>query len=92
MPIINETNETLFNFPCMFPLKIMGLTQDNFAPTVTQIIQQYAPDFDPATMEMRPSKTGKYLSLTCSIRATSKNQLDDLYRILSSHPLIKTVL
>jgi uncharacterized protein len=87
-----EEKESLLEFPCAFPLKIMGLTHDALAQTVLEIVQRHAPDYDGATMEMRASSTGKYLSLTCTVNATSKPQLDDLYRELSSHPLVKVVL
>ena len=85
-------NETLLDFPCAFPLKIMGLANPSLAQTVLEIVLRHAPDFAGATMEMRASSGGKYLSLTCTINATSKPQLDALYRELSSHPLVKVVL
>jgi hypothetical protein len=84
--------DTLLEFPCDFPLKVMGAAQDGFAQAVADVVRKHAPDFDAATMEMRPSKAGNYLSLTCTIRATSKEQLDALYRELTSHPLVKIVL
>ncbi len=83
---------TLLEFPCDFPLKIMGATRDDFAQTIVTVVLKHAPDFDPAGVTMRPSKAGNYLSLTCTIRATSKAQLDALYRELSSHPLVRVVL
>ena len=70
----------------------MGLTSHALAQTVLEIVQRHAPDFDGATMGMRASSGGKYVSLTCTINATSKPQLDALYRELSSHPLVKVVL
>jgi len=84
--------ETLLEFPCDFPLKIMGATRDDFAQAIVAVVLRHAPDFDPAGVAMRPSKAGNYLSLTCTIRATSKAQLDALYRELSSHPWVKVVL
>ena len=87
-----ETRDTLLEFPCAFPLKIMGLADDALAQTVLEVVLRHAPDFDGAAMEMRASSTGKYVSLTCTINATSKPQLDALYRALSSHPLVKVVL
>ncbi len=84
--------ETLLEFPCDFPLKIMGKREDSFAQTVAEVVRRHGPDFDPATMEMRPSSKGNYLALTCTVRATSKPQLDELYRELSSHPMVKVVL
>ncbi len=88
----SDTRDTLLEFPTDFPLKIMGATVDGFAQTVLEVVQRHAPDFDGTRMEMRPSKGGKYLSLTCTIRATSKAQLDALYIELSSHPMVKVVL
>ncbi len=82
----------LLAFPCEFPIKIMGLTQKGFAQAVIEIVARHAPDFDPATMEMRPSREGKYLSLTCTIRAVSREQLDALYRDLCDHPMVTMVL
>ena len=84
--------ETLLEFPCDFPIKVMGAKHDGFAQAICAVVLRHAPDFDAATMEMRPSKAGNYLSLTCTVRATSKTQLDALYRELSGHPLVKVVL
>ena len=94
MPEIPDepTQDTLLEFPCAFPIKIMGLSNDALAQTVLDIVHRHAPDFDGATMEMRASSGGKYISLTCTINATSKPQLDALYRELSGHPLVKVVL
>jgi putative lipoic acid-binding regulatory protein len=84
--------DTLIEFPCDFPIKVMGKATDGFAQAIAEVVLKHAPDFDAATMEMRPSKAGNYLSLTCTIRATSQVQLDALYRELTSHPLVKIVL
>ena len=85
-------DESLLQFPCDFPLKIMGHAVDELAQTVLTIVTRHAPDFDGARMEMRSSSGGNYLSLTCTVIATSKPQLDALYTDLSSHPMIKVVL
>jgi uncharacterized protein len=85
-------DETLLEFPCDFPLKIMGATREGFAQAIVDVVLKHAPDFDATKVEMRPSKAGNYLSLTCTIRATSKQQLDALYRELTSHPWVKIVL
>jgi putative lipoic acid-binding regulatory protein len=79
-------------FPTDFPIKVMGRRVDGFAQAIVEVVQQHAPDFDAATLEMRTSKDGNYLSVTATIRATSRAQLDDLYRALTSHPLVKIVL
>jgi uncharacterized protein len=83
---------TLLEFPCAFPLKIMGLANPALAQTVLEIVLRHAPDFAAATMELRASTGGKYLSLTCTINATAQAQLDALYRELSAHPMVKVVL
>jgi putative lipoic acid-binding regulatory protein len=85
-------DETLLEFPCDFPIKIMGASREGLAQAILAVVVKHAPDFDGATMEMRASKAGKYLSFTCTVRAVSKAQLDALYRELSSHPWVKVVL
>jgi putative lipoic acid-binding regulatory protein len=87
-----EATASLLEFPCVFPIKVMGRTRDGFAQAIVAVVHKHAPDFDPATLEMRASSAGKYLSLTCTINATSRAQLDDLYRDLSSHPMVVMVL
>ena len=87
-----EDSSSLLAFPCDFPLKIMWRAVDGYAQEVLRVVQAHAPDFDGATMAMRASGKGGYLSLTCTIRATSRAQLDALYRELSAHPLVKVVL
>ena len=79
-------------YPCDFPIKVLGNTRAGFAQAVLAIIQRHAPDFDGASMEMKTSKRGRYLSVTCVIRATSRDQLDDLYRELCDHPMVVMVL
>ena len=84
--------DSLLAFPCDFPIKVMGQTQPGFAQAVLGVVRRHAPDFDGATMEMRNSRQGKYLSLTATIRATSREQLDALYQELCDHPMVKMVL
>ncbi|HUL40467.1 MAG TPA: DUF493 domain-containing protein [Burkholderiales bacterium] len=79
-------------YPCAFPIKIMGKSEAGFAQAILQIVMRHAPDFDPASMEMKTSKKGKYLSLTCIIQANSQDQLDELYRELCDHPMVVMVL
>jgi len=86
------SEETLLEFPCEFPIKIMGASQDGFAQEMLAVVLRHAPDFDASSMAMRASSKGAYLGLTCTLRATSKAQLDALYRELSAHPMVKVVL
>lgn len=92
MPTRSEVPETLLEFPCAFPLKVMGLAEGALAQVVLEIVLRHAPTFDAASMEMRASSGGKYIGLTCTIMATSKPQLDALYQELTSHPLVKVAL
>jgi putative lipoic acid-binding regulatory protein len=84
--------ESLLTFPCAFPLKVMGRTRDGFAQAIVEVVKRHAPDFDAGTLEMRTSTAGNYLSVTATINATSRAQLDDLYRELTSHPMVAMVL
>ena len=84
--------ESLLVYPTEFPLKVMGKTQAGFAQTMLAIVKRHAPDFDESTVGMRPSREGKYLSLTFTIRATSRQQLDALYGELSEHPMVSMAL
>lgn len=84
--------DTLLEFPCEFPLKIMGPTRPDFAEAICAVVAEHAPGFDAGRMEMRASSGGNYISLTCTVTAISKQQLDDLYRALSAHPMVKVVL
>ncbi len=90
MPEIQDSS--LLEYPCEFPLKIMGATRDGFAQAVLEVVQRHAPDFDGSTLEMKSSKHGKYLSITCTINATSREQLDALYQELCDHPMVVMVL
>ena len=90
MPIANA--ESLITYPTDFPIKVMGRKEGRFAHGVLAIVRKHAPDFDAATMELRPSRQGTYLSVTCTIRATSREQLDALYKDLCDHPSVVMVL
>ncbi len=83
---------TLLAFPCEFPIKVLGRRQAGFAQAVVDIVKRHAPEFDAATLEMRASREATYLSLTLTIRATSREQLDGLYRELCDHPMVTMVL
>jgi uncharacterized protein len=84
--------QSLIEYPSAFPIKVMGAQVEGFTEAIVAIAQQFDPTFDASTVESRPSKAGKYLGLTITITATSREQLDELYRTLSTHPLVKVVL
>ncbi|MDT8990663.1 DUF493 domain-containing protein [Curvibacter sp. APW13] len=70
----------------------MGERVDGFVHAVTVIAKEFDPTFDASTIELRESAGGKYLGVTITITATSREQLDELYRTLSTHPMVKVVL
>ena len=85
-------SETLLNFPTAFPIKALGRREDGFAQIVLEIILAHAPDFDAESLEMRPSKNGNFLSVTATVNATTKAQLDDIYLALTAHPAVLMAL
>ena len=88
----DDPNAALWVFPMDFPLKIMGKRHDDFAQSIVELVTLHAPDFDATTVEIRASSSGNYIGLTCTICATSREQLDNLYRALTAHPMVKVVL
>lgn len=89
---LETPQETLIEFPCDFPIKVMGETRPDFSSEIIKAIQAILPNFDSSKIEMRGSSGGKYISLTCTVFVTSKPQLDNIYRALSSHQMVKVVL
>ncbi len=87
-----EESESALLFPCTFPIKVMGRRKDGFAQAVCDVVVRHAPDFDPGALEMRASKEGNWLSVTATVNANSREQLDELYRELVAHPMVKMVL
>ena len=84
--------ESLIEYPSDFPIKIMGPMHETFTAVIVEVVTQHDPEFHEGRLEKRPSSKGNYLSLTATVRATSREQLDNLYRALSSHPMVKVVL
>ena len=92
-PSLAATPEpSLIEYPCAFPIKVMGAQVDGFVEAVLAVARQFDPGFDDQNLVRRSSSGGRYLGLTLTITATSRAQLDDLYRALSGHPMVKVVL
>lgn len=85
-------NESLIEYPSQFPIKVMGERVEGFVHAVTAVAKHFDPCFDAASVELRESSGGKYIGVTITITATSREQLDELYRTLSTHPMVKIVL
>lgn len=92
MAPVDARKDSLIEYPSQFPIKVMGANVDGFVTAVTHVARQFDPTFDAATVQLRDSSGGKYLGVTITVTATSREQLDDLYRALSSHPMVKVVL
>lgn len=88
----DSRKDSLIEYPSLFPIKVMGAKVDGFVQALTRVAEQFDPTFDASTIELRPSKAGNYLGVTLTVTATSREQLDELYRTLSSHPMVKVVL
>lgn len=84
--------DTLITYPSAFPIKVMGAKVEGFTEALVAVALEHDPDFDVATLEIRESSGGKYLGVTLTVTATSREQLDTLYRALTSHPMVKVVL
>ena len=84
--------QSLIEYPCQFPIKVMGAQLDGYEAAMVHIARSFDPSFDASTIERRPSKAGNYLGLTLTVHVTSREQLDDLYRTLTTHPMVKVVL
>jgi putative lipoic acid-binding regulatory protein len=85
-------SESLIEYPSPFPIKVMGVKVDGLVSAITHIAHQFDAAFDASTIELRESTGGKYLGITITVTATSREQLDELYRTLSTHPMVKVVL
>jgi putative lipoic acid-binding regulatory protein len=84
--------QSLIQYPCAFPIKVMGLHEPPFVETMVALAVHHDPGFDAKTLELRPSSSGKYLGLTITVNATSREHLDNIYRAFTGHPLVKYVL
>ncbi len=79
------TEETLMEFPCSFPIKVMGEAADDFDMLIVEIVRKHHPDLTEGAVKTRPSREGKYISVTVTIEAQSREQLDNIYLDLTAH-------
>ena len=91
-PPADPTRESLIEYPSAFPIKVMGLKVEGFVAAITAVAREHDPAFDATTVELRDSRSGNYLGITITVTVTSREQLDNLYRALTSHPMVKVVL
>lgn len=84
--------EQLLEFPADFPIKVMGRQVEGFAQAISDLAREHVPDFDPASIELRLSSKGAFLSITLPLRVRSRAQLEAVYRALAAHPMVRVVL
>ena len=87
-----QETESLLEFPCDFPIKAMGRSDSGFEAVALGIVRQHVPDFDTDNMRSAASRNGNYLSVTFTVRVSSRRQLDDLYRELTACKAVLMVL
>ncbi|MEY2993554.1 MAG: hypothetical protein RL357_489 [Pseudomonadota bacterium] len=85
-------SESLIEYPCRFPIKVMGAQHPEFVDAIVSVAQQFEPEFDATTVSINTSKGGNYVGLTLAVWVTHREQLDNLYRALTGHPMVKVVL
>ncbi len=89
---MSELKDSLIDYPCDFPIKVFGQSQQGFAQAVMEVVTRHDPGFKPGSIEMKSSRNARYTSLTCTVRATSREQLDAIYQELCDHPMVVMVL
>lgn len=87
-----ESAVALLTFPCRFPIKVMGAHAEGFVAAIAHVARAFDPGFEEASIEVRPSRNGRYLGLTLTVQVHSRAQLDELYRTLTTHPMVSVVL
>ena len=87
-----QNDDSLFKFPCEFPIKAIGKRIDNLDAIVFSIVHRHAPDLSEAAIRSRSSRKGNYISLTVTVMATSREQLDAIYQDLTACEHIMMVL
>lgn len=88
--MIND--ESPLEFPCKFPVKAMGRADQDFDALVVELVRRHAPDFNDATVKTRLSSGGRYISVTVTILARNREQLDNIYRELTAHDQVLVAL
>ncbi len=89
---MQPANQSLLEFPCDFPIKVMGKSHPFFVDTILTLLKEFDAEFDKTRIEIRSSQGGNYLGLTCTVRAQNREHLDNIYRALTSHPMVSVVL
>jgi putative lipoic acid-binding regulatory protein len=86
--LMGDRERKLMDFPCSYPLKVIGKNTNEFYSTVSAIIEKHVPDSSRISYTDRVSSGDKYLSITATFSAESQEQLTAIYRELSDHKLV----
>lgn len=89
---MTEASESLLEFPCEFPIKVFGKAGCDLDALVFRLVRPHVPDLGEAAIRSRLSRQGRYQSVTVTVQATSRAQLDDIYRALTACDDIQMVL
>lgn len=89
---MHTEQESALTFPCQFPIKVMGLATDDFDALVVTLIRRHSPDLLEGAVRTRLSRAGKYMSVTVTVEARSRLQLDDIYRELTGNERVLMAL
>lgn len=92
VPFVTNSRDNLFDFPCRFPIKAVGRASADFDLEVVNIVRRHAPDLGEGAVRASPSRQGNFVSVTVTITATSREQLDAIYRELSAHKAVLMTL
>ena len=87
-----RTDETVMEFPCEFPIKVMGKTAEDFDAMVVSIVRKHAPEYTDVAVKTRQSRGGQYISVTVTIQAQSREQLDNIYMDLTANDRVLMAL
>lgn len=87
-----DPNATLLEFPCRFPVKVFGINDGDFQHTVHELIKPHVPDLTTADISHNTSSSGKYMSVTVTIIARDKAQIDAIYADLTDSDAVAMAL
>jgi len=79
------SDESLVEFPCSFPIKLMGRASSEFRQTVRELVEKHAGPVDDAAIRSSLSRNGRFVSVTIIVVAESREQLDNIYRDATAH-------
>ena len=92
MADVNEPQAPKIEFPCQYPIKVIGTAGDDFAEVICEVVERHAPSIDTTTIDVKDSKNGRFLSLRLVIIATGQDQLEALHRDLKATGRVHMVL